>query len=227
MRDPLSKADRFEISNSVRNQFSRRMEKTDFVACKSPHLWSREQSECTEYIRFKRTSNFSEWPHFKVNFGFTPKFAADIDLILEDLLKTNQPMYEIWAHHVIPLSEHYRLNTTGHYSSAKPGTWEFRNLYEVDKKIKKIDAFISNYFPEFISYRMNDKFIASVGLKIVDELPPSFKLLQIISCGELGDISAMEDIISYYKNNKFSGKGLRFKKPIVKYGNSLVQHFIN
>lgn len=225
MRDPLSKADRFEISNSVRNQFSDRIENIGFVRCKSSNLWSREQNDSTQYIRLKRTSNFSEWPHFKVNFGFTPKFTADIESILEAILKTNQPMYEIWAHHVIPLSEHYRRNTKGRYSSAEPGTWEFRNLNEVDTKIKKIDAFIFEYFPEFILSRMNDEFITSVGLNVVDELPASFKVMQIISYGNLYDLKSIQRCILYHKNSNFDKKRSGFKRLIEIYGDELFDYF--
>ena len=225
MRDPLSKIDRLEISDSVKNQFSDHMKKIGFVSCKTSNLWSREQNDCIEYIRLKRTSNFSEWPHFQINFGFTPKFAADIELILEALLKTDKPMYEIWSHHIMPLSEHYRLNTKRLYSSAEPGTWEFRNRKKVDKKIKKIDAFIVKYFPDFISLRMNDEFISNVGLNIVDELPPSFKVLQIISFGNLQDVISIEDCISYYKNRNFGKRESRFKIPIEEYGDELLSYF--
>jgi len=225
MRDPLSKADRLEISNSVKNQFSISMDKIGFTQCKTSTLWSREQNDGIEYIRLKRTSNFSEWPHFKVNFGFTPKFTEDIELMLEVILKTNQPMYEIWSHHAISLSEHSRLNTKSLYSSAEPGTWEFRSLKEVEMKIEKITAFIAAYFSTFISSRMNNEFISSVGLNIIDELPPSFRVLQIISFGNLQDLASIEQCISYYKTGNFSKKGSRFKKPIEEFGDELLRFF--
>ena len=225
MHNPLSKADRLAISNSVKNQFSGVMAEIGFVRCKASSLWSRDQDECVEYIRLKRTSTFSEWPHFQINFGFTPKFTADIKSMLEPILKTNQPMYEIWSHHVISLSEHHRSNTKGVFSSAEPGTWEFRNLKEVERKIEKISVFIATYFSVFISSRMNDEFISSIGLRIIDELPPSFRVLQIISFGNLQDLTSIERSISYYKNSNFGKKGSCFKKPVEKYGEELFHFF--
>ena len=225
MRIPPSKAVRSEVSNSVKSQFFDHMKEINFERGKTSTLWSRNKDNCIEYIRLRRTSNFSAWPHFQVNFGFTPKFAADIEDILAPLLRTNQPMYETWSHHVLTETEHHRLNTKGLYSAAEPGTWEFRNLTEVHKKSERIFSYISDHFPTFMSHRMSDEFIASIEFTIIDELPPSFRVLQIISFCNLHNLESAEHCIAYFKNGTFDKKRSHTKKMLEIYADELLSYF--
>lgn len=225
MRDSLSKTQRKDISDKVKSDIPVLLEQIDFERCKSAMLFSKKFSHCTGYVRLKRTLNFAEWPHFQMNFGLTPNFSPDIELILKNLICKNRPMYEIWANRVKTPTEHLQLKNSARYSCARPGTWEFRNINEVQIKLQKMESYISDHFSSFIKTCETDEYLASYPLGTINELPPSFRVLQIVSSGRLGNLSNIKEIITYYNNSIFDKHESRFADPIKEYGNELLNYF--
>ncbi len=115
MRDPLSKTERREIVSLANEAFAHLATKYGFQPCSRKNLWSKEFENCLGYLRFKRTSNFAEHPNLQLNFGLTPKLTPDVKIVLSELLKTDEPMYEIWSHRIRTPSEHFKLNARAIY----------------------------------------------------------------------------------------------------------------
>ena len=134
-------------------------------------------------------------------------------------------MYEAWAHNPQALEKRHKKNYKGVYSSVYPETWEFRNAQEVTDKVSKIHQFIYDYYSSFLELRATDEYIASVGFNSINELPPSFRVLQIIAFGNLHQTENIEVLLSYYKGKNFGTSGSKFAKLVETYGDQLHAHF--
>jgi len=202
MRQELTKPQRQKIADLVKTEFAKSARELGFAPCKAKNLWSQNLPHLTGYIRFRRVSNFSEWPNFQLNFGLTPNLSSDVEEILYDLLRKNTPLHEIWAHHVKSAMEHYGAKSNARYSACNPGTWAFRNLKEIVPKSQKIRLYIQDNFQTYLNTYSSDNVIISYPFGVTSKgMTDNFRVLQLLALGKSGQIPKMKELMKYFENS--------------------------